>query len=369
MTSPRSSAGARPTGLPPGVHVGQTGPRLLAALVEVGPVALLLGLVLLFGLVLEGRGVLAVVSLVLAIGWSLVVWARRATAAAGPGMKLDSLQIVGYHDGRPLGWRRVLLRAAVFAGLSATGVGLLAMLVVMGRHPRRQGWHDLAADAVVIKERPLAPPRPKPAVSGATRNPSRSAVRVGGPGDLGPGATTGASAGPGPAPTTVEPAGLVGAPPAASGGTAATATSPASPSTTPVAAPGHPATPDPHAPDAEGTAVQGDHDWWLHLDDGRDVGIDGLVLLGRNPQPRVGEEDAMLVKVADETRTVSKSHLAVGVDARGIYVMDRGSTNGTTVTGPDGTLRPCPPGDLVDVPAGSIVSFGDHWLEIRPARI
>jgi len=110
-------------------------------------------------------------------------------------------------------------------------------------------------------------------------------------------------------------------------------------------------------------------EWMLRLDDGRNVAVEGLVLLGRNPQPRVGEEDATLIKVSDETRTVSKSHLAVGVDVTGLYVMDRGSTNGTMVTAPDGGQRPCPPGDLVDVPGGSVVSFGDHWLEVyRPGH-
>ena len=110
-------------------------------------------------------------------------------------------------------------------------------------------------------------------------------------------------------------------------------------------------------------------EWMLRLDDGRDVAVERLVLLGRNPQPRVGEEDASLIKVSDETRTVSKSHLAVGVDASGLYVMDRGSTNGTMVTAPDGGQRPCPPGDVVDVPAGSVISFGDHWLEVhRPGH-
>jgi pSer/pThr/pTyr-binding forkhead associated (FHA) protein len=107
----------------------------------------------------------------------------------------------------------------------------------------------------------------------------------------------------------------------------------------------------------------------LRLDDGRNVAVEGLVLLGRNPQPRVGEEDAKLIKVSDDTRTVSKSHLAVGVDVTGLYVMDRGSTNGTMVTAPDGGQRPCPPGDLVDVPGGSVISFGDHWLEVhRPGH-
>src|SRR6478735_2895060 len=153
------------TGLPPGVLAGATGPRLLAALVEVGPVWLLVGLALLFAFVLNGSVLVVVLCLVVALGWAALVWAQRATRAAGPGMRLDSLQVVGLSDGRPLGWGRVLLRWLVFAGLTLTVVGLVAMLVVMTRHPRRQGWHDLAANAVVIKERPLAPPRPKPAVA------------------------------------------------------------------------------------------------------------------------------------------------------------------------------------------------------------
>ena len=101
------------------------------------------------------------------------------------------------------------------------------------------------------------------------------------------------------------------------------------------------------------------------LDDGRRITIDGLVLLGRNPQPQPGEEDAQLIKLADETRTVSKSHLAIGVDAGGVYVVDRGSTNGSTVTTASGQSTRCTPGVRVYVDAGSIVSIGDHWLEVR----
>ena len=104
------------------------------------------------------------------------------------------------------------------------------------------------------------------------------------------------------------------------------------------------------------------------LDDGRQITVDGLVLLGRNPQPQPGEEDAQLIKLADETRTVSKSHLAIGLDAAGLYVVDRGSTNGSTVTTPAGSLDPLPGrATSIYVDEGSIVSIGDHWLEIaRP---
>jgi FHA domain len=105
-------------------------------------------------------------------------------------------------------------------------------------------------------------------------------------------------------------------------------------------------------------------DWSILLDDGRRIVVEGLVLLGRNPQPRAGEEDAQLIKIADETRTVSKSHLAVGVDAGGVYVVDRGSTNGSTVSTTNGMSSRCRAGEMVRVGDGAIVSIGDHWLEI-----
>jgi predicted component of type VI protein secretion system len=100
------------------------------------------------------------------------------------------------------------------------------------------------------------------------------------------------------------------------------------------------------------------------LDDGRRIALDGLILLGRNPQPQAGEEDAQLIKIADETRTVSKSHLAVGLDAGGVYVVDRGSTNGSTVSTTNGMSTRCKAGEMVRVGEGAIVSIGDHWLEI-----
>ena len=144
---------------------------------------------------------------------------------------------------------------------------------------------------------------------------------------------------------------------------------------TPVAAPipgatQFPAAPPPSLSGSSATDREPDprplsQGWQATLDDGRELEVTRIVLLGRNPQPQPGEEDAQLIKIADETRTVSKSHLAIGVDAGGIYVMDRGSTNGSTVTDLDGHSRRCAPGDVVQVDVGSIVSIGDHWLEIK----
>jgi hypothetical protein len=109
-------------------------------------------------------------------------------------------------------------------------------------------------------------------------------------------------------------------------------------------------------------------DWSILLDDGRRITLEGLVLLGRNPQPKAGEEDAQLIKIADESRTVSKSHLAVGVDAGGVYVVDRGSTNGSTVSTTNGMSARCRAGEMVRVGDGAIVSIGDHWIEITRGR-
>ncbi|MGJ3508990.1 RDD family protein [Enemella sp. A6] len=110
-----------------------------------------------------------------------------------------------------------------------------------------------------------------------------------------------------------------------------------------------------------------DQGWTIALDDGRYIKVESLVLIGRNPQPRAGEEHAELVRVGEAARTVSKTHLAVGVDNRGIYVTDRGSTNGSAIANAGGDYEPCAPGEVVRVREGQIVSFGEHRLEIQRA--
>src|SRR4029453_9877439 len=82
------------------------------------------------------------------------------------------LQLVGFLDGRPIGPARVFIRALVFWALYITGIGLLIMLIMMVRHPRKQGWHDLAVTSVMIKERILAPPvQPARAAVAAAQGP------------------------------------------------------------------------------------------------------------------------------------------------------------------------------------------------------
>ena len=344
MARPEAPQPDRHTGLPPGVQAGPLGRRFVAYLVD----HLVPALIALFTLVLPARGAddgstaSSTLGWVLIGLWGLVVWWMFATRAAGPGMRLMKLQLVGFTDGRPIGWGRFLLRALVLGVLTASGLGLLLMLIMLLRHPRHQGWHDRAANAVVIRQRALAP-RP-----GRT---SGAAARV----TAGSGAANHASGEQSPAEQPVgAPGGATVAAVADLGRSAAAGSerqAPTDPGTT------------------ASTAVTEQRDshplWTVVLDDGREIDIRGLVVLGRKPEARPGEEGAELIKLADETRTVSKSHLSLDVGPHGLVVMDRGSTNGSTVTAPEGAAQRCTPWEPVQLTPGAVVSMGDHWLKVQ----
>jgi uncharacterized RDD family membrane protein YckC len=437
MESPQPAPPVSRTGLPPGVEVGGLGKRFVAQLIDRLVPALIAATAAYFGSRIGGTDeflAVQIAALVLILAWALFVWWGFALRAAGPGMRLMHLQLVGFYDGRPIGWVRYLLRTLVLWALSATGIGLLLMLIFLLAHPRKQGWHDLVADAVVIKQRALAPPKPK---AGAEQRQPPESIPQGqqdqaaaapspysgqhspAPQPLVPPTGVEANYSPVPGPLSSGPADQPNDDPYAAAGlrpspsdysqvpsgaanpyqasqpgdqrpppdaAAAAAGAAAQPPLTPpegVSA-GAPATPSAERSQEAGSppeeaatttarvrpvAVPRDANaqtgWLAVLDDGREIPVNGLVLLGRNPQPQPGEEDAQLIKIADDTRTVSKSHLAIATDADGAFVVDRGSTNGSTVTASSGVSTRCQVGERVRVAEGSIVSIGDHWLEIR----
>ena len=103
----------------------------------------------------------------------------------------------------------------------------------------------------------------------------------------------------------------------------------------------------------------------LRLWSGEDVTLTGFALLGRNPVRRDDEPlPEQVITVPDQRRSVSKTHLSAGVDVAGLWVRDRGSTNGTVITLPDGAQVICAPGQQVRVPVGATVSFGDFWFTV-----
>ena len=72
----------------------------------------------------------------------------------------------------------------------------------------------------------------------------------------------------------------------------------------------------------------------------------------------------MTVPIADEARSVSKTHLLLEVGPAGVQVTDRHSTNGVMVV-TAGVDLPCVPGVATPVPDGSSVRFGDRSLVVR----
>lgn len=387
------------TGLPAGVQTGALGKRLVAQLLDLVVPGVGVAVA-----VAAGGTVAVVLGIVVTLAWLLLMWWMGAKRAATPGMRLMKIQVVGLRDGRPIGWGRFAVRELVLLALTVTVVGLLVMLYLLVRQPRHQGWPDLLAETVVIKERPLAPPQARaqadrpapPAVSNAARPAPAPAASSATKAALAPLTPPGAQPAPSrqpvssrqPAPARPSPQSPTSPPEPAARPTPLTPPVPSAQpvrSPQPVSAQSAPAgssavaaaqpkvgprpvvtiaSPQEPEPAARPTTAASR----VVLDDGRTLEVTGLVLLGRNPQPRAGEESAELVKVADETRTVSKTHLALGVDARGIYVVDRGSTNGSTVTDTSGVSRLCMAGEVVRVADGNIVSFGEHWLRVEHQR-
>ncbi|GGC09578.1 RDD family protein [Cellulomonas carbonis] len=102
----------------------------------------------------------------------------------------------------------------------------------------------------------------------------------------------------------------------------------------------------------------------VELTDGQRVTFTGTALVGRNPAPRPGEDADHLIRVADPGRSVSKTHLLLGVDRAGLWVKDRDSTNGTVVTLADGQQILCGADQQVRIPPGASVAFGDYGLSV-----
>lgn len=151
--------------------------------------------------------------------------------------------------------------------------------------------------------------------------------------------------------------------PAAPTASAPAAPAPAAPApaaSAPAAAPAQPAAPEPAASAAATPAVRA----VLRLDDGSRVEVRGATLIGRAPAPVAGEGAVQLVAVADDTRSVSKTHLAILPARRGVLVIDRGSTNGSAIAR-DGSELPLTPGDPAPVQVGDVVRFGDRTLTVE----
>lgn len=103
------------------------------------------------------------------------------------------------------------------------------------------------------------------------------------------------------------------------------------------------------------------------FDNGREVELRSHALIGRNPAGQNGEMIDQLIDFADQGRSVSKTHLHVRVEGRGLWITDRHSTNGSAITAPDGQRTPVRDGETLLAQPGSTVHFGDRsFLVVRP---
>lgn len=100
----------------------------------------------------------------------------------------------------------------------------------------------------------------------------------------------------------------------------------------------------------------------LAFDSGERFAIAGAALIGRNPSPSPGEVVEHLLPIADDTRSVSKTHLLIAVAP--LAAVDRASTNGSSVVraGAEHALEPGRPFALVP---GDVVRFGDRTVVVE----
>jgi len=103
----------------------------------------------------------------------------------------------------------------------------------------------------------------------------------------------------------------------------------------------------------------------LAWDDGTRTAIYARTVFGRDPL-RAGGVDAVVLR--DETLTLSRTHFElVPLEAGGLMIIDRASTNGVVVTRGAATV-PVVPGAPTVLRSGDRLELGDRWLVVEVAR-
>lgn len=95
------------------------------------------------------------------------------------------------------------------------------------------------------------------------------------------------------------------------------------------------------------------------LDDGRRFMVEGTLVIGRDPSCPDDVPGASTLGIEDPSRSISKTHLAIGPSESGIWVMDLHSTNGVSVAG-----RRLAPLTRDSVPVGGRVLMGTRFFEV-----
>lgn len=105
--------------------------------------------------------------------------------------------------------------------------------------------------------------------------------------------------------------------------------------------------------------------WRLTLADGQSLTVASALFIGRNPSRTAHDSEGDLLPVDDQTKTVSKTHAFIEVDAAGLWVTDLDSTNGVFVALPDDDGVQAEPGERVAVPAGGDIVLGEFVIQVE----
>jgi uncharacterized RDD family membrane protein YckC len=262
-------------------------------------------------------GVLVLVATVLAVG--LVFAVLLGSTGATPGKALLGLRLVHTGSGAPVGVGPAILRTTVL-GLATVpfGFGLVACAwtAVTDTSRLRRGWHDHLVSSVLLDVRRVAAVE-EPADIGAPPVVNLTALRLA------------------PSPPAVPP----------------------DRSRPPARARSRP----PHA----GPSTAG---WVLVFDSGERVVVDTLVVVGRRPELRPGEQGARLVALPSADTSLMNTHAQVVVAGDGALVItDRGSTHGSTLVR-RGAQRPLSAARPTTLLEGDVVLLGDRAVRIERER-
>jgi hypothetical protein len=296
---------------------------------------------------LPGAALIAGAVLLLVLVSAVLLGLRGVSA----GKAVLGLRVLDVQDGRPIGVARALLRG-VLLGVATVptfgfGAAALAWTAVTDRGGRRRGWHDLRARSWVVDVRPREEPTVE-AVDEPRSVVNLTAMRLVPPSPTPPARPPALPLPHDPdAPTQVSPRQGLGWP--LVGGT---------PDGQHPRATAPPVTPRPGRPIRRSTR------WRVAFDTGEELDVEGLVLVGRRPEPRPGEPVGTLLALASSDMSLSKTHAQFQVVPDGaLVVMDRGSTNGSVLVR-GGLFKRLDGGRPATLKHGDRVRFGDREMTV-----
>jgi uncharacterized RDD family membrane protein YckC len=328
-----------------GIAPAPTGRRALAAVIDaIPPVLFAVPLPFAVPALVAGElwGILVTAICVLLIAvYALVQLASHGRRGQTFGKQMMRIRTLRADSLGPIGFGRAFVRALAIAAsgvVPVVGPAVMLLSPLWDVEQRRRGWHDHASRAWLIDLDAVDPTDPVAFEAARGRARVRSVAL---------GATPAAASPPAPsAPArAVEPV--------------REAVSPA-----PV---GHPAPVGealpPLAPHDAAAPAQPAARAHLRFDTGEVLAVHGAALVGRAPTASGDEVVMHLMPIADETRSISKTHFALGADEHGLLVSDRGSTNGTAIERGGATI-PVSPGAAARLAPGDRIRFGDRFADV-----